>query len=90
MWQRQPHLSHVFHDAHCLVGNIEHGGYGTQDIFGAQQKAVNNAAQVHQRKNSDLLGDSMGTHIAGQLFIMDGNTDAGDIIDHHKGNQRIK
>lgn len=78
LWQRQPYLSHVFQYAHCLIGNVKHGGHGTKDVLGTQQETVDYAAQGHQRKNSDLLGDPMGANIAGQPLIVDGNTYAGD------------
>ena len=88
--EREPQLGRVLQDGNSFIGDVEENDGRAQDRVLAENIDVQDVCDTDDAENDDLLGDALEADAAGQLLMGDRHKDAGNVVDHHKGDQGKK
>lgn len=83
-------MARHFPAAHAFVGNVEENHRSTQRITAPDKLRVDHMADADHDENQYLAENSLKAHIAGKGLVDDGAHHPSKVVDHHKGDKRIK
>ena len=83
-------MGRVLQNADTLIGQVEENDCGSQHSTLAEDIDIHNVANAHKSENQYLAADAFEANGTGEVLVSDGAHDAGDVVDHRKGDQRIQ
>lgn len=80
----------VLQDGQAFIGQVEENHSGTDRCAVLKDLRVDDVGNPNQQEDAHLLGNALKAHLAGQFLADTRRKDAGEVVGHHKDDERVE
>ena len=80
----------VFQNGQALIGQVEEDHSGTDCCAVLKDLRVDDVGNPNQQEDAHLLGNALEAHLAGQFLAYTRRKDTGEVVGHHKDDERVE